>query len=83
MLSSMINVQIEKNSNENSLSMLRRFNKRVQGAGIIKRVRNIRYKSRNQSRLSVKKHALDRLNRKKEVELLIKLGKMQEKTHRN
>ena len=79
----MINVQIERNTNENSLSMLRRFNKRVQGAGIIKRVRNIRYKSRNQSPLAVKKHALDRLNRKKEVELLIKLGKMQEKTPRN
>ena len=78
----MINVEIERASNENALSMLRRFNKRVQGVGVVKRVRSIRYKTRNQSPLSTKKHALNKLNRRKEVELLMKLGKMTEKTRR-
>lgn len=78
----MINVEIERANNENALSMLRRFNKRVQGLGIVKRVRSVRYKVRNQSPLSKKKHALNKLGRRKEVDLLMKLGKMTEKPSR-
>lgn len=72
----MINVQIERTNNENSLSTLRRFNKRVQGSGVMKRVRSIRYKGRNRSPLTNKKHALNILKRRVEVEYLMKLGKM-------
>ena len=72
----MINVQIERSNNENPLSTLRRFNKKVQGSGIMKRVRSIRYKDRNKSPLARKKHALNKLTRRKEVEGLMKLGKM-------
>lgn len=81
-VASMINVQIERNNNENPLSTLRRFNKRVQGSGVMKRVRGIRYKERNKSPLTRKKHALNILSRRKEIEHLMKLGKMTEKTGR-
>lgn len=77
---SMINVKIDRNNNENSLATLRRFNKRIQGSGVMKRVRGIRYKERNQSPLARKKHALNVLSRKKEIEYQIKLGKMPDKT---
>jgi len=78
----MINVQVEKGANENSLSILRRFTKRVQGSGVLSRVRSLRYASRNQSPLSVKKHAMDKLGKRAEVELAMKLGKFKQPERR-
>lgn len=72
----MINIEVEKNNNENNLSLLRRFTKRVQGAGILPRVRSIRYKIRKLSYYKTKMKTLKSIKRKKEIEKLIKLGKM-------
>lgn len=72
----MINIEVEKNNNENNLSLLRRFTKRVQGSGILPRVRSIRYKSRKLSAYKTKMKTLKSIQRKKEVEELIKLGKL-------
>jgi ribosomal protein S21 len=77
-----INVEINRNPNENTLSVLRRFTKKVQGAGILPRVRSIRYASRVLSPYKVKKKTLKSLARKAEVQQLIKLGKMTEKNPR-
>jgi ribosomal protein S21 len=74
------NVEVTKTGTENSMGVLRRFTKRVQGSGILPRVRSLRYKDRNLSPNTRKKRALKKINRRKEVDLLIKLGKMQEKT---
>lgn len=73
------NVEVERTNNENNTNVLRRFTKRVQGSGILPRVRSIRYKLRDQSRYIRKKKALKKIGRRKEVDELIKLGKMQEK----
>ena len=75
----MINAEVFKTGNENNVNLIKRFTKRVQGAGILPKVRATRYKLRNQSKLSVKKLALKKLGRRKEVEQLIKMGKMPEK----
>jgi len=75
----MINVEVEKNSNENNVNVLRRFTKRVQGAGILSRVRSIRYSGRKQSKLAVKKRALKRIKNRGIMEDLAKLGKLPEK----
>lgn len=75
-----INVEVTKTGTENSMGVLRRFTKRVQGSGVLPRVRSLRYKQRNQSTYKRKVATLKKLNRRKEVNLLIKLGKMQEKT---
>ncbi len=72
----MINVEVVKNNNETSVSLIRRFTKRVQGAGIIPRVRGIRYSSRPVSKFSRKKRALKLLTRKATYERLSKLGKV-------
>lgn len=79
-MSMAINVEVVKTGTENSMSVLRRFTKRVQGAGILPRVRSLRYQERAQSPYKRKQATLKKLNRRKEVERLIKLGKMQEKT---
>ena len=72
----MINVEVQRGSNENGLSVLRRFTKRVQGAGILPRVRSLRYAQRSLSETVKKKKTLKLLERRKEVEQLLRLGKM-------
>ncbi|MCR4311123.1 MAG: hypothetical protein NUV54_00940 [Candidatus Taylorbacteria bacterium] len=74
------NVEVSKTGTENSTSVLRRFTKRVQGSGILPRVRSLRYKTRTLSTYKRKTATLKKLARRKEVDTLIKLGKMQEKT---
>jgi ribosomal protein S21 len=72
----MINVEIQRNANENSTSVLRRFTRKVQSSGVLPKVRSNRYKTRNQSPYKVKKQTLKVLKRRAEVAELIKIGKM-------
>ncbi len=72
----MINIEVEKGANENSLSLLRRFTKRVQGAGVLPRVRSIRYSSRAISEAVKRKKTLKVIRRREEIAHLVKLGKI-------
>jgi hypothetical protein len=78
----MINVEIKRTGTENSIGLLRRFTKKVQGSGILPKVRSIRYNQRGLSSYKVKKKTLKSLKRKAEIQELIKMGKMQEKSSR-
>src|SRR5436190_735362 len=69
------NVEVVKTGTENSMSLLRRFTKRVQGSGVLPRVRSLRYKDRNKSPGTRKKMTLKKLARRKEVDLLRKLNR--------
>jgi ribosomal protein S21 len=71
----MINVEVQKNGTENATSVLKRFTKRVQGAGILNKVRSLRYSQRSESRYVRKKRALKGLRRRTEIAELLKLGK--------
>ena len=71
------NVEVTKNGSENNLGVIRKFTKRVQGSGILSRLRSKRYSSRKLSEYVKKKKALKRIARKEEVRNLIKMGKMQ------
>lgn len=75
----MINAQVEKNNNESPLALLRRFNKRVQGAKVINRFKETRFKERNQSHFKKKASALKRMERRDKFNELLKLGKVEEK----
>ena len=77
-----INIEVEKTGTETNANLLRRFSKRVQGAGIIQKVKGMRYKDRNQSKYKIKVKTLDSIKRHKEVEKLIKLGKMSPRNER-
>jgi ribosomal protein S21 len=72
------NVQVEKHTNESSANVIRRFQKRVQGAGIIQRVRGNRYHSRGKSRNVRREARLKKLVKKQTYEKLLKLGKVAE-----
>ena len=69
-------IEVKKNPNENNSSILRRFSRRIQESGIIRKVKGARYNLRKESKLKAKKSALKRMGRRKEIEKLKKLGKM-------
>lgn len=73
-----INVQVEKNQNESSANVIRRFTKRVQGAGIIPKVRSGRYRTRIKSDNVQRRAKLKKLGKKETYEKLLKLGKIAE-----
>ena len=69
-------IVVKKNPNENNSSILRRFSRRIQESGIIRKVKGSRYNVREESKLKVKKSALRRIDRRREIERLRKQGKM-------
>ena len=71
-----VNVEVEKNKNENNANLIRRFTRRVQESGVLPKVRSIRYLERDLSKNVKKTKRLKSLKRKEEIEELIKLGKM-------
>ncbi len=73
-----INVQVEKNNNESSANVIRRFTKRVQGAGIVPKLRAGRYYSRVKSENVHRMAKLKKLDKKVTYENIIKLGKIPE-----
>ncbi len=77
-MASVVNVEVVKGSNENNISVLRRFTRRVQGSGILPKVRSKRYSERDKSENVKRAKTLAYLKRKEETAELIKLGKMPE-----
>ncbi len=77
-----INVEVQKNQNESTSNLVRRFTKRLQGAGIVQKSRGGRYHGRTKSRSTVRKTKLRLLVRREKYEELLKLGKVQERTSR-
>ncbi len=77
----MINVEVTKNANENNLGVIRRFTKKVQGSGVLPKVRSKRYSQRDLSFYKVKKNTLKNRARKAEIMEEIKMGKRAEQRH--
>lgn len=77
-----INVQVEKNNNESSANLIRRFQKRVQNSGIMRRLRDERYHKREKSENVRRVARLKKLEKKADYELLYKLGKTTENSSR-
>lgn len=73
------NVEVKKNANENVLSLVRRFQKRVQESGVLPRVRGIRYNIRPLSELKSKRAKLKKINNLAKYELAKKMGKVIER----
>lgn len=70
------NVEVTKNNNENAVTLIRRFTKRVRESGILPRMRSIVYYQRPESAFKKKKRAIRSIEKRKEIERLKKLGKM-------
>ncbi len=74
----MINAEVTKKNNENDMSIIRRFTKRIRNAGILPRVRSIRYSNKPTSKYIKKKETLKKIEKREEIKKLIKLGKLAE-----
>lgn len=73
-----VNAEVVQNENENSASILRRFTRRMQGSGVLARVRGNRFFERTESKYKRKLRALKRLERRDVFRELLKLGKVKE-----
>ncbi len=70
------NAEVTKNDGETAVNLIRRFSKRVQGAGVISTLRAGRYQTRAISKAVARKQALKRISRRENIQELIKLGKI-------
>lgn len=64
------------------MSLIRRFSKRVLGAGIVRRVKGERYHTRTQSRYKKRVSALRRVQKKELQSDMERQGLIEEKTTR-
>lgn len=76
------NVEVAKNNQESTANLIRRFTKRMQGSGVLSRLRRNRYHSRQKSTNVQRSKKLIKLENKEKYEKLLKLGKIQEHTRR-
>jgi len=73
-----VNAEVSKSGNETALATIRKFSRRVQGAGLVRTVRGRRYFARDASKVVKKKRALKLLKRRAEYRQLVKEGKVTE-----
>lgn len=78
----MINAEVQKSGAESTLSVIRKFSRKVQGTGLIQTVRKGRYYERDMSKTVSKKRALKRIARYTTRQELIKEGKLVEEVRR-
>lgn len=71
-------IQVNRKEKETSESLIRRFSRRVQQSGVLKRVRKLRYREEEQSRPKRREEALYKVKIRKEISRLKKLGKFDE-----
>jgi ribosomal protein S21 len=70
-----VTVQVNKNTNESNMNLIRRFSRKVQETGMIQKVKGKRYNERPLSKLAIKNGRLKYIAKKKVQEKLYKLGK--------
>ena len=78
----MINAEVQKSGTESTLSVIRKFSRKVQGTGLIQTVRKGRYYERSKSKTVSKKRALKRIARYQSRQELIKEGKLVEEVRK-
>jgi len=71
-----VNVEVKAKANESTGNLLRRFSRKVNSSGIIPRKRSLKTRSRALSKNLQKKQKVEALEKRAEVERLIKLGKL-------
>jgi len=71
----MINVEVQRHGNENVAGLMRRFSRKMQSSGVVRRMRGLRYHKRNESDAKQKKDALTRIERTEKYIELFKQGR--------
>jgi ribosomal protein S21 len=71
-------IQVKRKERETAESLIRRFSRRVQQSGVLRRVRKLRFRQEEQSRDVRRSEALYKVKIRKEIDRLKKLGKFDE-----
>lgn len=71
----MIHAEVTRHGNENIAGLMRRFSRKMQSAGLVKRMRSIRYHKRAPSNARMKHDALVRIERTNKYRELVKEGR--------
>lgn len=79
-LEHMIGVSVKKSSTESTPSLIRRFSKRVQGSGVVRRAKSIRFHARTVSKNKRRDSALRRLAKQEKRQEMELLGLVQPRT---
>lgn len=69
-------IEINRKGTENTMSILRKFTRKVRNGGFLMTVRNRRYFKRKDSDLRTKESAMNRMRKREEYTRLYKLGKI-------
>ncbi len=77
------NVEVKKNNQESTANIIRRFTKRVQGSGVLNRLRKERYHVRTKSENVNRSRKLIKLEKKDKYDTMLKLGKIQDTSRGN
>ena len=70
------NVHINKRDRENTGQVLKRFTQQVRSAGVVSKLKSLKFQDRSPSKLKRKQQALRRIQKTSEREHLRKLGKI-------
>jgi ribosomal protein S21 len=76
-------IQVKRKEKETSESLIRRFSRRVQQSGVLKKVRKLRFREEEKSRPKRREEALYKVKIRKEINRLKKLGKFDDEALRD
>jgi len=71
-------IEVIRTASESNANLLRRFQKRVQTSGNLRRARDLKFSKRNKSELKNKQEALKRITKRATTDRLRKLGKIKD-----
>lgn len=75
-------IQVRRKDRETAESLIRRFSRRVQQSGVLQRVRKLRFRPMEKSRVKRREEALYKTKIRKEIDKLKKLGKFDDEALR-
>ena len=68
-------IQVKRKERETAESLIRRFSRRVQQSGVLRRVRKLRFRQEEKSKDMRRGEALYKVKIRKEIDRLKKMGK--------
>lgn len=70
----MVSISVARHGSESTPSLIRRFSKRVQGSGIVRKAKSVRYRVRDLSKAKIRTGALRRIARDEKRTQMERLG---------
>ncbi len=70
------NVNLNRKEKENTMLMMKRFTRIVRSAGVVPKLKSLKFQKRQLSKLKRQQSALRRIRKTSELDMLRKLGKV-------